>query len=244
MKLFFILLATWPIGEALGQTPVQRTVPVKTGQTIQMHFDYPELIRVTTWDKREIEITGSVSINEGENDDAFELEAAVEESRVRVSSRIKNLKQLPQRITVGHDGKKMQFKNKEAFREYAREHGHEYDFQSWGVNMDIRLEIKVPKGVTTQITSVYGMVEVIDFSAPLTVVATYGGVDAAIRETATREITAETNFGQIYSNLDIRFEGDNVREENFHTKVTARVGNGVAYRFESKYGNVYLRKVL
>lgn len=209
-----------------------------------MHFDYPELVRVTTWDKNEMEITGVVSINEGENDDAFELETSVDENRIMVTSRIKNLKQLPQRITVGKDGNKMLFKSKEAFREYAREHGNDCDFQSWGVDMDITLEIKVPKGTTTQITSVYGMVEVIDFAAPLRVDATYGGVDAAIRETATREITAETNFGQIYSNLTARFDGSTMREENFHTVVTARFGTGVTYRFESKYGNVYLRKAL
>jgi hypothetical protein len=31
------------------------------------------LIKVSTWDKNEISITGSVAINEGENDDAFAL---------------------------------------------------------------------------------------------------------------------------------------------------------------------------
>jgi hypothetical protein len=56
-----------------GQTSVNKVIPVNSGQKIYMHFDYPELVRVSTWDKTELSIQGTVSINEGENDDAFEL---------------------------------------------------------------------------------------------------------------------------------------------------------------------------
>ncbi|MCU0419313.1 MAG: hypothetical protein MUC38_06615 [Cyclobacteriaceae bacterium] len=243
MKLPILLLVSLVVCEGRAQTAVQRSVPVKPGQAIQMHFDYPQQIRITTWDKSDLEITGRVTINGGENDDAFELETTREDTRVLVSSRIKNFTQLPQRMTLSQGGQKVQFKSREALREYVREHGNEYDFQSWGVDMDIALEIKVPRGVRTQITSVYGMVEVVDFAAPLAVDATYGGVDASIREAATGELTAETDYGQIFSNLSTQFESGNIREENPHTEVTARPGKGVTYRFESKYGNVYLRKI-
>jgi hypothetical protein len=83
------------------------------------------------------------------------------------------------------------------------------------------------------------MVEVKEFSGPLVVDATYGGIDAALSESKTGELKAETNYGQIYSNLDHSFSGG---EEDFHTLVSAQLGNGPGYRFESKYGNVYLRK--
>jgi hypothetical protein len=35
---------------------------------------------------------------------------------------------------------------------------------------------------------------------------------------------------------------DNAREEDFHILVKATLGKGPNYRFESPYGNVYLRK--
>lgn len=47
-------------------------------------------------------------------------------------------------------------------------------------------------------------------------------------------------FGQIYSNLNVALKG--VEDGNFHTYVTAKPGSGPRYAFESKYGNVYLRK--
>ena len=110
-----------------------------------------------------------------------------------------------------------------------------------GVDMDIVLEVKVPKSVETLVESVYGIVEVREFIGPLSVDATYGGVDAAVAERTTGELIAETDYGQIYTNLEMKFSGD-VVERDFHTQVSVKPGSGPRYSFESKYGNVYLRK--
>jgi hypothetical protein len=72
--------------------------------------------------------------------------------------------------------------------------------------------------------------------------STYGGVDAAVTEKAAGEITAETNYGEIFTNLDTKFGGPESRNKDFHTYVTAKPGSGPHYSFESKYGNVYIRK--
>jgi hypothetical protein len=236
------LIALCCLGEAtLAQTVVNQAYPVQAGQTIRFHFDYPELIKVSTWDKNEVSIQGTVSINAGENDDAFRLSSSVRGNILVIESEIVNLKNLPRRITVMREGKKMIFKNKSALRDYDPDNRNNYKFYSEGVDMDIVLEIRVPKEMVTKIESVYGMVEIKNFNGPLVVDATYGGIDASLSESKTGELKAETNFGQIYSNLDHSFSGQ--EEENFHTLVSAQLGNGPDYRFESKYGNVYLRKL-
>lgn len=228
---------------SLAQTAINKSVPVSPGQQITMHFDYPEIVRVSTWDKNEISIQGSVQINGGESDEEFVLESSTAGNLITVESKINGLKSLPQRVTVMQGGKKMVFKTKAEYRKYCDEHGEDFSFMSTGVDMDITLEIKVPQNVETRVESVYGMVEVKLFNGPLTVDATYGGVDAALPEKTTGELTAETNYGQIYSNLDVKFNHENFREENFHTYVSAKPGNGPRFSFESKYGNVYLRKL-
>jgi hypothetical protein len=114
--------------------------------------------------------------------------------------------------------------------------------RSEGVDMDIVLEVKVPKNAEVKLESVHGIVEVKNYNGPLTVEATYGGVDVALQEKNTGELIAETDFGQIYSNLDFKFSGSEFKD--FHTEVYAKPGNGPRYSFESKYGNVYLRKAL
>ncbi len=228
---------------SFAQTVINKSIPVSAGQTINMHFDYPELIRVSTWDKNEISIQGSVSINGGESDDAFVLESSTSGNIISIESIIKELKSLPQRITVNQGGQKIVFKTKADYRKYCDENGKNFNSMSTGVDMDIILEIKVPQNVDTRVESVYGMVEVKQFVGPLVVEATYGGVDAALQEKNTGELEAETDFGQIYSNLDVKLLGKNVRERDFHTYVSAKPGNGPHYSFESKYGNVYLRKL-
>lgn len=240
MKLIFpLLLLTL---SSLAQTAINKSIPVSADQKINMHFDYPELVRVSTWDKNEISIQGSVSINGGENDDAFVLETSTSGNIVSIESRINGLKSLPQCITVNQGGQKIVFKTKADYRKYCDANGKNFNSMSTGVDMDIILEIKVPQNVDTRVESVYGMVEVKQFAGPLVVEATYGGVDAALQEKNTGELEAETDFGQIYSNLDVKLLGNNVRERDFHTYVSAKPGNGPHYSFESKYGNVYLRK--
>ena len=243
MKAIFILaMAIITPFENYGQTSINKVIPVKSGQKIEMHFDYPELIKVSTWDKNEISIQGTVSINGGENDDAFALLTDDNGSAISIKNEIRNMKSLPHRITIVEGAQKIVFRNKEELKKYQAEHGKNYSHMSYGLEMDIVLEIKVPKNMATRVESVYGMVEIKDFIGPLSVDATYGGVDAALTERSIGEITAETNHGEIFSNLDVKFSGESSREDNFHTYVSAKPGQGPTYNFDSKFGNVYLRK--
>jgi hypothetical protein len=240
MILLIVTLIT-PMKE-YAQTPLNKTIPVQAGQRINMHFDYPEIVRVSTWDRNEISVQGTVSINNGENDDAFLFENSVNGNTVDMRSTIKGLKDLPQRITIVRDGQKIMFKNKAELKKYQDENGKGYNTMSWGADIDIQLEIKVPKNMETRVESVYGMVEIKDFNGPLTVEATYGGVDAALTERSIGEVVAETNYGEIFTNFDTKFGGNEFKNRDFHTYVSAKPCTGPRYAFESKYGNVYLRK--
>ena len=114
-------IAVW----GYAQTPINKTVAVQPGQKIEMHFDYPELIRVSTWDKNEISIQGTVSINGGESDDAFELLTSTSGNVISIRNEIKNMKDLPQRITIVDGSQKIVFKNKAEFKKYQDEQGKE-----------------------------------------------------------------------------------------------------------------------
>jgi hypothetical protein len=225
-----------------GQTDIQKSIPVQSGQSLVMRFDYPKIVQVSTWDKNEISIQGHVSINGGENDDAFVLENSVSGNVINIQSEVKNIKSLPERVTVVRDGKKMIFSNKAELKKYQQENGQSFNCMSFGPDIEITLDIKVPKNMMTRVECTYGIVEVKSFTGPLTVQSTYGGVDAALNEKLVGEIMAETNYGEIFTNLDTKFGGDDVQQEDFHMVVRAKPGNGPKYSFESQYGNVYLRK--
>ena len=224
-----------------AQTQINKSIPVSAGQSVLLHFDYPELVSVSTWDKNEVSVQGTVSINNGESDDAFELFTTSSGNTVSIRNEIKNIKSLPQRYTIVDGTQKITFKDRAELKKYQEQNGRQFDVMSCGVDMEIVLEIKVPRNVKTKVESIYGMVEIKDFSGPLDVEATYGGVDAALTERSIGMITAQTNYGEIYTNFDTKFGGDKI-EKHFHTNVSAKPGSGPEYSFESKYGNVYLRK--
>jgi hypothetical protein len=242
LKLAILIITLIAPATEYAQTQLNKTIPVKPGQKVKMHFDYPELVRVSTWNKNEISVQGTISINNGENDDAFVFESTVNGNMININSFIKDIKKLPQRITIVRDGQKIMFRDKAEFKKYQQEHGSGYNTMSWGADIEIELEIKVPQNMETHVESVYGMVEVKDFSGPLIVESTYGGVDASVQERTAGEIIAETNYGEIFTNLDVKFAGTASQNQDFHTYVSAKPGTGPRYSFESKYGNVYIRK--
>ncbi|MBK8279625.1 MAG: hypothetical protein IPK94_05665 [Saprospiraceae bacterium] len=65
MKYLYLLVTMgWGL-MSLAQTQINKSIPVASGQKVNLHFDYPQLIKVSSWDKNEVLITGTVSINGG-----------------------------------------------------------------------------------------------------------------------------------------------------------------------------------
>lgn len=242
MRALIVIFTSFITASLVAQTPVMKSFTTSAEQKIVLKFDYPELIKISTWDKNEISISGKVSINNGENDRAFEITQSVSGNTLIVESRISNLKDIPHRITVTRGSEKITFRTKDDLEKYTQEHGKNFNYYSQGVDMDITLEVKIPRNMETKVEATYGLVEVRDFYGPLTVKATYGGVDVTVQPKETGELIAETGYGDIYSNLDQKFTGTNFKD--FHTQVSVKPGTGPRYSVESKYGNVYLRKSL
>ncbi|MEO7529851.1 MAG: hypothetical protein ABIS69_00525 [Sediminibacterium sp.] len=240
MKTIFMWLCCIITLSAISQTTLNKSYPVKPGQQIQLNFDYPKVIKLSTWDKNEVAVIAHVNINDGENDNAFELEDKNTDGVLTIKNHITNMDKLPHRYTVIEDGKKTVFRSKEDYKEFTSKSGNNHRITSNGVDMEITLEIKVPANTVTDIKSVYGIVELVNFNAPATVDATYGGIDATVTTATTGKLKATTSYGQILTNLDLKIT-DNT-ERDFFTSITAEPGKGPAYILKSTYGKIYLRK--
>jgi hypothetical protein len=239
MKTIFFCLCCLIVIGGTSQTTVNRSYPVKAGQQVKLDFDYPKIVRVSTWDKNEVAVTAHVSINDGENDSAFALEDKTEDGVLTIRNRIKDMKDLPHRYTVYEDGKKTVLRSKDDYQVFTSK-GGSHRITSNGVDIEITIEIKVPANTTTNINATYGIVELVGFNAPATVNATYGGIDATVTEANTGKLQATTSYGQIYSNLDLKLTDKTDRD--FFTSITAEPGKGPAYILKSTYGKIYLRK--
>src|SRR3954467_7882683 len=97
---------------AAAQTPVEKTIMVQPGQKLTLDFDQPE-IKLSTWDKKEIAIKGTASINRGENDNAFDLQVSTVGQEIRITSVIKDKENVPQRIMIKKGDTEYFFKAKD-----------------------------------------------------------------------------------------------------------------------------------
>ncbi len=242
MRILLTLLCSISLYALQAQQTITKTYPLKPGQELELSFDYPKVIKVSTWDKPEVSVTASVSINNGENDDAFQLIENTSGNTLSIKNVIKDLDKLPKRYTIVQDGKKTVFTSKEDFKTFTADmKGARY--YSEGVDMEITIEVKIPQSqLSTFLKAKYGIVELVNYNAPIKVDATYGGIDVAVNENTTGKLSATTQYGQIYSNLTLNIT-DKV-EKDFYTSITTALGKGPAYSLKSTYGNLYLRKSL
>ncbi|PZU82163.1 MAG: hypothetical protein DI529_14995 [Chryseobacterium sp.] len=238
MKRLVIFVMTLVFGLITAQIQINKSFPATKNQNISLKFDYPQLIKISTWDKDEVQISGTVNINDNENNDAFQVKESKEGNSLIIEGSVSGIDNIPRRITVQKGNEKLTFKTKEDYQQYCKTNGVTFNTMSNGVDIDIELEIKVPKSLKTQIEAKYGLVEVKNFGGEINVNATYGGIDATIKNIG--KLSAETYYGQIYSNLETKFAGKD--SDDFYTLVTTTLGNGPQYSLESKYGNIYLRK--
>lgn len=229
-----------------AQTKIEKTITVRPGQKLLLNFDYPEL-KLQTWDKNEVLIKGTVSINRGENDSAFELQVTPSDKEIAVTSILKDKENIPQRIVIKKGDTEYFFKAKDfndpEIQKFLEDNGREYTYMSNGIIKEIKLEVFIPRNLETMVLAKYGLVEVKNFEGPLSIDAKYGGVDASMVASAVGQITARSRYGEILTNLDIKFDQAPIGK-NFDnwTEISAKPGTGPRYFLESKYGKVYLRK--
>lgn len=245
MKTFFISILTVCVVNVFSQTKIEKTIPVANDKTLKMIFDYPEIVRLHTWEKDHILITGEVSINHGANDDSFEIDVQEHENEITIEALLRNEESIPRHIVIHRGGRDYYFKTQNSsdpeVQKFLNKGNGEYSYMSAGIVRDIKLEIFVPEKKATWVAAKYGIVEVTDFNAPLRIDAKYGGVDVTVRPQAIGELYVRTKFGEIFSNLDFKFNEDHSLDGRW-TTVSVTPGKGPRYDLETKYGKVYLRK--
>jgi hypothetical protein len=230
-----------------AQRKIERTIPLSSAQSITMDFEFAEIIQLQTWDKKEVMVRGEVSINRGENDDAFEIRSEVTGGKIVITAVLKDQDKIPRRILIQRGDQEYYFKTDDFHhpdvKKFMADNGGEYQWSSHGILRSIKLEIFVPQGTPTTIEAKFGMLEVSEFNAPLVAKAIHGGIDVKVRTSSLSDLRAKTRHGEILTNLDIKFDVIPAnRHDDFWTEVFKKVGTGYSYDLEATHGKIYLRK--
>ncbi|WP_316830495.1 hypothetical protein [Pedobacter aquatilis] len=224
---------------ALSQTKITKSFPVAKGQTVELRFDYPKVIRISTWDKNEVSVEATVKINQGESNNAFSLIGSSADGKVSIKNKLE-FDSIPEAYFVVENGIKTRFTTKADMDNYRKNRNTEGSISYYQQkDIEVTLDVKVPANVETDLASVYGMVELNNFEGPIKVDAKYGGIDATLTESKIGKLTLTNHYGKIYSNLSLK--PTEQKEQNFFTSITAMPGKGPDFSISSNYGNIYLR---
>lgn len=224
----------------LGQTIINETFPLANEGKVSLKFEYPQLVKVSTWDKKEIGFKATVMIDDGAQDDKFSISYESEGGTFYLKSKLDKVNQNGNYVVNYNDDGEEQI----TYRKNGNKiivSGNGTSFHN-GVEIDIVVEVMVPKNVDLNVFAKFGLVEVSSFPNSLAVEAEFGGVDLTLNTNELKELDASTAWGQIYTDLS----------EEFEVKGTDALGKDMIARLkasgkkqvflETNFGDVFLRR--
>lgn len=246
MKKILLSIALVVLGTAntLGQTRISETYDTKSTDELNLIFRYPELVQIKVWDGKEVKIEGTVNIKDGEFDENFEIKSSTENDRLTIESIIKDLKKMrgnySRHVYNEDDSTSVTLSDKGTTINVGSRKKGTYKN---GIYVFIELVVTVPRDMKVTLDARYGLVEVLESPESLEVDARYGGVDVVVNESQLLEFEASTQWGQIFSNLEVPVKMDGNERRGRWVKARASLKKGDnRLSVESQYGNVYLRK--
>ncbi|MFT6319236.1 MAG: hypothetical protein ACJAT4_000153 [Granulosicoccus sp.] len=214
-----------------AQKSVSKTITTKSGQEVNFDFDRAD-VKITTWNKNKITISGTAKINNGEDDDAFTIKVKEIDGEWNISTFLENEGDIPRMISMTKDGvttfKKMDKKNNNWNGwDNLTAQGEEYDHVNIGIITEIKLEIKVPQNIAIKIKSKFGGVDIENFQGELyaknihghinaifskpickdvQLSSTHNFVDVSVPSNSQLNVELKSSHGEMLTDLDLDFQ--------------------------------------
>ncbi|NVK85162.1 MAG: hypothetical protein HWE21_12625 [Cytophagia bacterium] len=226
-----------------AQSTFEKSYQLNKEDKLTLDFEYPELVKINTWEKQEVLVKARVFINGKENTEDFTIEDKRGSKGLIISSHLKDIDKHngnyimvsdddddEESITVNRDGKSITI---------GKGNGN----YTYGTKIDIELEITLPKSAVVQVNAKYGMVEVQSLPKEIEVLAKFGGADIKVIERNIKDLNVSTSWGQIFANLDSKLsvKGNDMMGKQMIAELKEN-GGSESLRVESEFGNIFLRK--
>ncbi len=246
MKYTLLMVITLSaLSYAHAQRQLDESIPLQGATQVVLAIEEANLISIDTTPSEEVIVAGTVSINAGLNNDAYQVSYRREAQKLIIQAALKDPDQLPQRITLHHNGQDYVLnasdRQDSVVQQFIREKGG-YDWMSTGVLKDIKLQIKVPATASLQVESKFGTVEVAQLMSSLQVECKFGDIEVHIDPKAAISLLTNAPFGTVYTNLDWNFKKEGKLTSFKKEKIEGTLnGGGIPLRLHARFGNVYLR---
>lgn len=122
---------------AFSQTIVEKRLPANSGDEVSLDIQFANEVTVFTWDKREVMLSASISIEKGEKDDLYEIEAI-------------------------SNGNTLNFRSngEELAKNWSTIYSSEDCCHNHGTHMEINIKVYMPADLDLSFNSISGNIEV------------------------------------------------------------------------------------
>ncbi|WP_080240424.1 DUF4097 family beta strand repeat-containing protein [Spirosoma rigui] len=224
--LLFLLLLAKP---AFPQKIITKTLPLSDGQAVHLNLKFGDDIRVRYWDKADVSVRISATINSGKLNEALRVETASTPAAVSVNTDFDK--------ELIRQGKAEDCPDRKSTWQTER------DGSSFAVCSTINYEIYLPRKASLRVETISANIDIQGASSPVWAKSISGYVDMSWPGTKGATVAMKTVTGEVYSDLPIDFNGK--REKNplvgYLLQGTVLSG-GPNLRLESISNHIYLRK--
>jgi hypothetical protein len=245
-KHILILLLVFVTVQVLSQSNIQKTVELKEGQKVVLLIDDANLINIRGWNEDHMEINTMVLINNGINDDSYQLEVGEKNGIMYIEGFIQNKDKLPRMIQIKKGGQVYSFNTDDSkdpeIMKFYEEHGRDgIQWTSHGVMWDINYEIRIPNNTDLKVDSRFAMIDIDNFQGNVQASSKHGGVDIAVESSRKIDFNLKSDWGEIFTNLNLEFDSALNKD---HREITCSLNGGgrLFAELESKHGNIYIRE--
>lgn len=189
MKACVIIVLGLICSLSFSQTEVFEKTVALNGKRVDIDAELVDQIKVTNWNKNEVGVKITYSINNGELNDALEISLDENGSKIRLEV------ELDERSVDNSD-----------FRDCDGEHS-----MNWGKNgrrnsvcLDVLVEIQIPQNIELDVESVIGDLMLEGSYKALRAKTVTGDIELYWPESQGAEIEIKTVMGGIYTNHDFQ----------------------------------------
>lgn len=157
MKNIIVAIALLMVGlPASAQSAKELTYSLSKNEKLVLDFDYPEIVKVNTWDKNEVLIRSKVLINGEENTEDFTISEKRSSGKLTITSKLKNLDKFKDHyISVNSDDDESITLSKNG-KSISVGKGHR-NYRGVEINIEVE-KITLSKTATVEIEALYVLV--------------------------------------------------------------------------------------
>ncbi|GAB3722853.1 DUF4097 family beta strand repeat-containing protein [Spirosoma lituiforme] len=227
-SLFLILLGLL-IRPAFGQKIIEKTLPVASGQLVNLNLKFADSIRVRYWDKPTALVRIAVTINGDKLNDALLVTSGSTTDEVSLQT------DFDQELIK--QGKPEDCPN----QRHAWNNGR--DGVRYTLCSEINYQVFLPRQARLNLETINGNIDIQGATASVSAKTISGFVDMNWPKAKGADVAMKTITGEVYSNLSIDFKGKKEKNPIVGYLLEGTLhGGGPAVRLESISNNIYLRE--